>query len=34
MGEAYVFAHDARLELMEGEIVETAPMGSAHGGIR
>ena len=30
MGEAHVFAHDARLELMEGEIVEMAPIGSAH----
>lgn len=30
MGEAQVFAQHARLELMEGEIVEMAPIGSAH----
>lgn len=30
MGEAHVFAQHARLELMEGEIVEMAPIGSAH----
>jgi Uma2 family endonuclease len=33
MGEAHVFAHDARLELMEGEIVEMAPLGSAHAAV-
>jgi Uma2 family endonuclease len=33
MGEAQVFAHDARLELMEGEIVEMAPIGSAHAAV-
>jgi Uma2 family endonuclease len=33
MGEAHVFAHDARLELMEGEIVEMAPIGSAHSAV-
>ena len=33
MGEAHVFAHDARLELMEGEIVEMAPIGSAHAAV-
>lgn len=33
MGEARVFAHDARLELMEGEIVEMAPIGSAHAAV-
>ncbi len=33
MGEANVFAHDARLELMEGEIVEMAPIGSAHAAV-
>lgn len=33
MGEAHVFAHDARLELMEGEIVEMAPIGSAHASV-
>jgi Uma2 family endonuclease len=33
MGEAHVFAHDARLELMEGEIVEMAPIASAHAAV-
>ena len=33
MGEAHVFAHDARLELIEGEIVEMAPIGSAHAAV-
>jgi Uma2 family endonuclease len=33
MAEAHVFAHDARLELMEGEIVEMAPIGSAHAAV-
>ncbi|HET9394461.1 MAG TPA: Uma2 family endonuclease [Nitrospiraceae bacterium] len=33
MGEAHVFAHDARLELMDGEIVERAPIGSAHAAV-
>jgi Uma2 family endonuclease len=32
MGEAGVFAPDARLELIEGEIVELAPIGSRHAG--
>ncbi len=32
MGEAGVFAPDARLELTEGEIVEMAPIGSPHAG--
>ena len=32
MGEAGVFAPDARLELIEGEIVEMAPIGSPHAG--
>jgi Uma2 family endonuclease len=32
MGEAGVFAPDARLELIEGEIVEMAPIGSRHAG--
>jgi Uma2 family endonuclease len=32
MGEANVFAPDARLELIEGEIVERAPIGSRHAG--
>lgn len=30
MGEAGVFAPDARLELMDGEIIEMAPIGSRH----
>jgi Uma2 family endonuclease len=30
MREANVFAQDARLELIEGEIVEMAPISSAH----
>lgn len=33
MGEAQVFANDARLELMEGEIVEMAPISSAHASV-
>lgn len=33
MGEAHVFAQHARLELMEGEIVEMAPIGSPHAAI-
>jgi len=33
MGEAGVFAPDARLELIEGEIVEMAPIGSPHAGM-
>jgi len=33
MGEGGVFAPDARLELIEGEIVEMAPIGSPHAGM-
>jgi Uma2 family endonuclease len=33
MGEACVFAPDARLELIAGEIVEMAPIGSPHAGM-
>ncbi len=33
MGEAQVFAPDARLELMDGEIVGMAPIGSAHASV-
>lgn len=33
MGEAHVFAQHARLELMEGEIVEMAPIGSPHAAV-
>lgn len=33
MGEAQVFAQHARLELMDGEIVEMAPIGSAHAAV-
>lgn len=32
MGETGVFAPEARLELIEGEIVEIAPIGSRHAG--
>ncbi len=32
MGEAGVFAPEARLELIEGEIIEMAPIGSPHAG--
>ena len=32
MGEAGVFSPDARLELIEGEIIEMAPIGSGHAG--
>jgi len=32
MGEHGVFAPDARLELIEGEIIEKAPIGSPHAG--
>jgi len=32
MGETGVFAPEARLELIEGEIVEMAPIGSSHAG--
>jgi Uma2 family endonuclease len=33
MGQAHVFAEQARLELMEGEIVEMAPIGSPHAAV-
>jgi Uma2 family endonuclease len=33
MEKAGVFATDARLELMEGEIIEMAPIGSAHAAV-
>jgi Uma2 family endonuclease len=33
MGEARIFAPHERLELMEGEIIEMAPIGSAHAAI-
>lgn len=33
MGEARVFAQHPRLELMEGEIVEVAPIRSAHASV-
>jgi Uma2 family endonuclease len=32
MGEAGVFAREVRLELIEGEIIEMAPIGSPHAG--
>ena len=31
MGEAGVFAPDARVELIEGEVIDMAPIGSRHG---
>lgn len=33
MGESGVFAPEARLELIDGEIVEMAPIGSRHAGM-
>jgi Uma2 family endonuclease len=33
MGDAGVFAPDARVELIEGEVVEMAPMKSRHAGV-
>ena len=33
MAQAGVFATDVRLELMEGEIIEMAPRGSAHAAV-
>ena len=33
MAEAEVFGLDARLELIEGEIIEMAPIGSPHAGV-
>ena len=33
MGEGGVFAPEARLELIEGEIVEMAPVESPHAGM-
>ena len=32
MGDSGVFAPEVRLELIEGEIVEMAPVGSLHAG--
>ena len=32
MGEAGIFRQDARLELIEGEIIEMSPIGNAHAG--
>ena len=33
MAEVNVFGPEARLELIEGEIIEMAPIGSPHGGV-
>lgn len=33
MGEAGIFAPEARLELIEGEIIDMAPIGTWHAGI-
>jgi Uma2 family endonuclease len=32
MGDAGLFGEDARLELLDGEVIEMAPIGSPHGG--
>ena len=32
MGEAGLFGDDARVELLDGEVIEMAPIGSAHSG--
>jgi len=32
MGDAGLFGEDARVELLDGEVIEMAPIGSAHGG--
>jgi Uma2 family endonuclease len=32
MGEADLFGEDARVELLDGEVIEMAPIGSAHNG--
>ena len=33
MGGAGIFAEDDRVELIEGEIIEMAPIGSSHSGV-
>ena len=33
MGEAHVFAQQARLELMEGELIDMVPVSSAHAAV-
>ena len=32
MGDAGLFGEDARVELLDGEVIEMAPIGSAHAG--
>ena len=32
MGEIGMFAEDARVELLDGEVIEMAPIGSRHAG--
>src|SRR5580700_10549035 len=32
MGETGLFGEDARLELLDGEVIEMSPIGSPHGG--
>ena len=31
MGDAGLFGDDARMELLDGEVIEMAPIGSPHG---
>ncbi len=33
MGGAGIFAHDARVELIQGEIIDMTPIGSGHAGL-
>ena len=33
MGEAGIFHEDARVELIEGDIIDMAPIGSSHAGV-
>src|SRR5271154_3026121 len=32
MGETGLFGEDARMELLDGEVIEMSPIGSPHGG--
>ena len=33
MGEAGIFGHEARIELIDGDLIDMAPIGQAHAGI-